>query len=167
MQPGLQAAGAAAPVMEGAEIRSARLRRLYAYWEGKRAGPLLPARGALDPVDFSYALANVALVDVLRDPLRFYFRVVGTEIVLRDGTDLTGRYADDHPLPEYRALLRQAYSDAVAAAAPAVFRRKGLMDDKPRQYEVLYLPLAADGVTVDMLLVGIDFDQSRAACRAA
>lgn len=159
--------GSAARVMGEEDIKSEQLRRLYAYWQGKRAGQPLPTRAALDPVDFSYALANVAIVDVLRDPLRFHFRMVGTEIVRRDGTDLTGKYADDHPLPEYRALLRQAYSDVVAAGVPAVFRRDRLMDDKPRQYEVLYLPLAADGVSVDMLLVGIDFQQSLRGYRPA
>ncbi|HXY98999.1 MAG TPA: PAS domain-containing protein [Stellaceae bacterium] len=153
--------------MEREDIESDLLRRLYAYWQGKRAGRLLPARAALDPADFAYALANVALVDVLRDPPRFYFRVVGTEIARRDGTDLTGKYVDDHPLPEYRALLRQVYSDVVAAGRPTVFRRDRLMDDKPRQYEVLYLPLAADGASIDMLLVGIDFRPSRPAHQPA
>lgn len=143
--------------MKRDDIRSERLRRLFDYWEGKKAARKLPARAMLDPVDFPYALANVALVDVLRDPPRFRFRVVGTEIVARDGTDLTGKYTDDHPLPEYRALLRQAYDDVVASAQPAVHRRERVMDGKLRQYEVLYLPLAADGATIDMLLVGIDF----------
>jgi hypothetical protein len=143
--------------MERDDITSERLRRLYDYWDGKRDGKAFPPRAALDPADFAYALANVALVDVLRDPLRFRFRLVGTAIVARDGTDLTGKSIDDHPLPEYRALLRQTYGDVVASGAPAVFRRQMLMDDKPRQYEVLYLPLAADGVTIDMLLVAIDF----------
>jgi len=149
--------------MKREDIESDRLRRLFDYWEGKRGGRPLPARAALDPLDFPYALPNVALVDVLRDPLRFRFRLVGTEIVLRDGTDLTGKYTDDHPLPEYRALLRQTYSDVVAGGQPAVFRRERLMDEKPRQYEVLYLPLAADGITIDMLLVGIDFQPTRSA----
>ena len=141
------------------DIDSERLRRLFEYWQSKCGGRPLPARAALDPVDFSYALANVALVDVLRDPLRFRFRLVGTEIVRRDGTDLTGKSIEHHPLPEYRALMREAYSAVVASGKPAVFRRERMMDDKLRQYEVLYLPLAADGVTVDMLLVGIDFPE--------
>lgn len=143
--------------MELRDIKSERLRRLYGYWESKRAGRPLPARAALDPIDFSYALANVALVDVLHDPVRFRFRLVGTEIVQRDGTDLTGKTPEDHPLPEYRALLRDTYAAIVASGKPAVFRRERVMDDKLRQYEVLYLPLAADGVAIDMLLVGIDF----------
>jgi hypothetical protein len=145
-------------MMKREDITSEKLRRLFDYWDGKRGDRPLPARGDLDPVDFHYALANVALINVLRDPLRFRFRLVGTEIVRRDGTDLTGKYIDDHPLPEYRALLRQTYGDIVAGGTPAVFRRERLMDEKLRQYEVLYLPLAADGVSVDMLLlVAIDF----------
>ena len=148
-------------MMDREDINSERLRRLFDYWQSKCGGRAMPARAALDPVDFSYALANVSLIDVLRDPLRFRVRLVGTEIVRRDGTDLTGKSIDDHPLPEYRALLRQTYSDVVASGMPAVFRRERMMDDKLRQYEVLYLPLAADGVTVDMVLVGIDFPEPR------
>jgi len=143
--------------MKREDITSERLVRLFDYWEGKRAGRPLPARAALDPVDFPYILPNLALADVLRDPLRFRFRVVGTEIVRRDGTDLTGKTTDDHPLAEYRTLLRDTYSAVVAGGEPAVFRRERLMDGKPRQYEVLYLPLAGDGVTIDMLMVALDF----------
>jgi hypothetical protein len=139
------------------DVRSPKLRRLFDYWDAKRAGNPLPSRAAIDPLDFSYVLANVALVDVLRDPLRYRFRVVGTEIVNRDGTDLTGKSTEDHPLPEYRMLLRQTYTDVVTAGAPAVFERERMMDNKIRRYEVLYLPLASDGVTIDMLLVAIDF----------
>jgi hypothetical protein len=143
--------------MRSEDVKSPRLRRLFDYWEARKAGNPLPSRAAIDPLEFSYVLGNVALVDVLRDPLRFRFRVVGTEIVNRDGTDLTGKYTDDHPLPEYRALLRQTYTDVVTTGRPAIFERERMMDNKIRRYEVLYLPLAADGVTIDMLLVAIDF----------
>jgi len=143
--------------MRREDITSERLARLFDYWESKKAGRKLPARAALDPVDFPYILPNLALADVLRDPLRFRFRVVGTEVVRRDGTDLTGKFTDDHPLPEYRELLGRTYSAVVAGGEPAVFRRERLMDGKPRQYEVLYLPLAADGVTIDMLMIALDF----------
>jgi hypothetical protein len=145
------------PTLTRDDIASDKLRRLFDYWESKKAGRALPARAALDPVDFSWTLAGVALVDVLRDPLRFRYRLVGTEIVRRDGTDLTGKRPEDHPLPEYRDLLRQTYGDAVASGEPAVYRRERVLDDRLRQYEVLYLPLAADGATVDMLLVAMDF----------
>ena len=148
---------AAQRALKSEDVKSPKLRRLFDYWEVKRAGNPLPARAAIDPLDFAYVLANVALVDVLRDPLRFRFRVVGTEIVNRDGTDLTGKYTDDHPLAEYRALLWQTYTGVVTSGGPAVFERERMMDNKIRRYEVLYLPLASDGVTIDMLLVAIDF----------
>jgi hypothetical protein len=139
------------------DVGSERLRRLFDYWQGKRVAGALPARATLDPVDIPDLLGSVALIDVLRDPLRFRFRLVGTEIVARLGTDLTGRSLDDHPWPEYRALLRHAYSSVVANGEPAVFHRERMMGGKLRQYEVLYLPLAADGATVDMLLVGVAY----------
>jgi len=139
------------------EIRSERLRRLFDYWDRKRGDRAFPARADLDPLEFRYILGNIAIAEVERDPLRFRFRLVGTEIVQRDGTDLTGRYTEDHPQPEYRALMHRAYSEVIEAGQPRCHARERLLDGRMRRYEVLYLPLASDGQTIDMLLVGIDF----------
>ena len=123
--------------MEREDIQSDRLRRLYDYWQSKRGSRKFPARADLDPTEFRYILGNIAMADVERGPLRFRFRLVGTEIVQRDGTDLTGRYTDDHPLPGYRALLYDAYRHTVEAAEPNCYVRERLIDNRMRRYEVL------------------------------
>ncbi|MBX6321162.1 MAG: PAS domain-containing protein [Rhodospirillaceae bacterium] len=52
-------------------IEDERLRRLFAYWREKAAGRIGPARRDIDPLDFHYLLGDIALVEVLRNPLRF------------------------------------------------------------------------------------------------
>ena len=42
---------------------------LYEYWQSRRRGDGLPARGDIDPVDIPALLEHLILVDVLRDPL--------------------------------------------------------------------------------------------------
>src|SRR5215467_5972175 len=62
-------------------IQSEMLRRLHDYWDAKRGDRLFPARRDLDPLEFGFALGHVVLVEVTRPPLRFRFRLVGTEVV--------------------------------------------------------------------------------------
>src|SRR5258706_10564796 len=84
------------------QIRELRLKRLFAYWCAARQGRLMPSRRALDPLDFWYVLGPVMLIDVLREPLRFRFRLHGTEITQRVHYDLTGKLLDEIPDAEYR-----------------------------------------------------------------
>ena len=51
----------AAPALE---LNDDRLRRLFAYWLEKRGDRLFPAKAEIDPVEFSYILGYVTLVDV-------------------------------------------------------------------------------------------------------
>lgn len=94
------------------------------------------------------------MLDVEREPLRFRYRLVGTEQVAAMGADLTGRYLDEaHP----RFVTSLTYPDYVAAAergevrlhrGPPTFH----INKDYVSIERLLLPLAADGSKVDKLL---------------
>jgi hypothetical protein len=101
-------------------------------------------------IEFWFAVGYVVLVDVEHHPLRFHFRLVGTEIVRREGIDPTGRYLGDVPLVELREMLDLAYRHAVAARAPVRNVRDPFLDGGMRRYEVIDLPLSSDGDTIDM-----------------
>src|SRR5262249_62165733 len=90
-------------------LSSSTLRRLYDYWRDKWNGTDLPGRPDIDPVDFSYALGDVTLVDVLYDPLRFRFRLDGTRHVEHFGFDMTGQFLDAFPEPEMRQAIYENY----------------------------------------------------------
>jgi hypothetical protein len=141
-------------------IQSATLRKLYDYWEEKRGERQFPARHDLDPLEFRFALGNIVLVDVEHAPMRFRFRLVGTEVVKYEGVDPTGKYLDELHLAELRQMLDGAYRDAVAARVPVHNVRERFLDGRMRRFEVLDLPLSADGDTIDMLMIGVSFPQA-------
>src|SRR5687768_5977288 len=68
------------------------------YWESKRAGRAMPARRDLDPVlEIPKLVPWVVLVDVLRDPLDFRFRLIGTGIVDRSHANYTRKLFSELP----------------------------------------------------------------------
>ncbi|WP_341705296.1 PAS domain-containing protein [Ferrovibrio sp.] len=143
------------PLPEGLE--DARLQRLAAYWDARRGDRAMPARADLDPLDMGWILGNLALVEVRRDGsrLQFRFRLFGVNLVADMGFDPTGQDLDAYQRQEMREILRASYTEAVQAARPFRRRRQLVMDGRQFDNESLLLPLAADGRTVDMLLVAV------------
>lgn len=147
---------AAQPAEPIIAVEAPALRRLLDDWQARRRGKKLPARGDFDPVDLKYLMGKLLLVDVLREPLRFRFRLIGTELVKRAGSDLTGRMLDEHPDPEFREHVRQRFAITVATRQPqSSIETRLVLDGRLRRYEALLLPLASDGEAVDMLMIGI------------
>jgi len=138
------------------EIRNPRLLRLYDYWTQRRGARRYPARADLDPLDMSYLLGELVILDVHYAPLRFKYRLHGTKLVTRTGFDMTGKWVDEWPTPQYRARLLRAYTATVEAGASQRGERRIYDDGRLRQYEFLILPLAPNGSTkIDKLLVAV------------
>jgi hypothetical protein len=139
------------------------LLRLYDYWRARCESDRLPARRNVDPVEMAFILANLILVDVERGPDGvldgFRYRLIGTNLVDRLHIEMTGRRLDTHPDPNFRALAQRVYR-RVAEGMPIVVRQSAVIDNRPRFYEVVLLPLAADGRTVDMVLARVWFAPS-------
>ena len=145
-----------------AQIREPRLRRLYAYWLERKGARRYPARRDLDPVDLRYLLGHLMLLDVLRDPLRFRFRLHGTEITSRVRYDLTGKFLDELPDPPYRDYAIARCEGLIASGEPQVIRRDRTLDGQPWDYEALWLPFSEDGSEITMLLCAmVYFDRQR------
>ena len=137
------------------EIRHPRLLRLYDYWTQRQGAHRYPARADLDPLDMSYLLGELIILDVFYEPLRFKYRLHGTKLVTRAGVDMTGKWVHEWPAPEYRARLTHAYSRTVEAGEPQRGDRAIFDDGRWREYEFLILPLAANGHTIDKLLAAM------------
>jgi PAS domain len=94
--------------------RDPRIGKLYDYWRSLR--PVVgsfPGRQHLDPGAIADLLPWVWMVDVRHDPLRFKYRLIGTEQVAAMEADFTGRWMDEaHP----KFLRSAAYREFVAAA---------------------------------------------------
>jgi len=131
------------------------LTRLYAYWNGKRAGRRFPARRDIQPLEFAYLLGWVMLIDVAYRPLSFHFRLYGTELANNMRFDLTGKDLAEHPDPEFRNRTARVWAEVVDTGEPTCGTYDGWVDGRLLRYEALRLPLSSDGETVDMLLVAV------------
>lgn len=131
------------------------LQRLHAYWDGKRAGRVYPGREEIDPLELKFMLGNLILLDIEPEPLRFRYRLFGTEIARRQGFDMTGKYLDQHPWPELATLARAVYLEVLRTGEPAKIHREGLIDDQYVHHDSVILPLGHQ--QVEMLLIGVVF----------
>jgi len=142
-------------------IETPCLRRLYAYWEERRQGRAFPARRDLDPLDFRYALGHITLLDVLTDPVRFRFRLHGSELVERAGYDMTGKLVDEVPNPTFRTVLVARCRTLLETRQPMRVTDERILGERRFGYEAVWLPLAGDGEHIDMLMAGLVYRDSR------
>lgn len=138
------------------ELRSPALQRLYQDWERWRGTGKFPSADKLDPLQLKYMLGNLSVFEVQYNPLRFFVRIHATSRAERIGFDLTGKSLDELPEREYRELMRAHLIETLKRRAP--FSVQVEPADLKRAFgrvEVLILPFARDGQTIDVLVAGI------------
>jgi hypothetical protein len=128
------------------------LQKLHHYWDKCRQGREFPSRRDLDPVEFWFALGYVSLIDVLHAPLRFRYRLVGTNLTDNLGYEMTGRMLDELPEPQVRAYLLERYGEVVRRRQPVVEADNPLLDNRLWYHRTLYLPLSSGGQEIDMIM---------------
>lgn len=140
-----------------AQIRRPMLRRVLDYWEARRGTRAFPSRAAVDPLQLGFALGNLLLIDVLRDPLQFRYRLVGTVAAERWGFDMTGKTLDELPAPERRHFILQNYSWIVENRRPMAIEGTRILDGRNWAFASLMLPIGEDDRQVDMILVCVEY----------
>jgi PAS domain len=128
------------------------LHRFYAYLEEKRGAREFAARRDIDPLDFPYVLGNIVLFDVLYQPLRFRYRLVGSMIVARVGYDMTGKFLHEHPHPSYRDYMLECYAEVIRSRRPSGGDYDLFMDREIRRYRCIRVPLSNDGEIIDKII---------------
>lgn len=131
-----------------------RIAGLYRYWDAKRAGRAMPARRDLDPVELKAWLGSIILYDILADPVDFRYRLVGTNIVIAMGRDLTGSRVSEHAASEDQAYAMIALTELVGRRTYR-FRNDPVRGDRGTFLgrDRIYLPLSENGTDVTMLLL--------------
>jgi hypothetical protein len=131
------------------------VRRFYEYWLAAAPPGRLPGRQHIKPEDLVPLLPRVWMLDVFRDPLRFRYRLVGTEIVRSVHRELTGQWLDEaQPETVRNPMLRDRYRFIAETGRPTWRHGPTHWDRDPvhRVTENCLLPLAADGETVDKII---------------
>jgi hypothetical protein len=138
------------------------VRRLYDYWRSIKPFGRLPGRQDLVPEDIAPLWSRTWMLDVFRDPLRYRYRLCGTEMVRSLGREVTGEWLDEvHPALIANPQSRERFHFMVETGCPTWRRGPPLWTRDPQHsmIETLIVPLAGDGCTVDkMLAVSVLFD---------
>ena len=137
------------------EIASPQLRKLYEWWCTHHIEGKLPSRRQIDPLDLKFLLGNLLIIDVSHHPLRFRFRLFGSELAARLRHDWSGKQLDTYPDVEFRQHLQKVWEEAVTVGRPIANTRRMILDGRSYRYDGLILPLSSDGEKVDALLVGV------------
>lgn len=138
------------------DLRDDRLRRLCDYWREKCAGLSMPAKEAIDPLDFPYILGYVSLVEIEAAPRRRYrFRLDGSTLVRLSGIDYTGKYLDELGMPDYIDFITAGYDLVADSGKPYAYRKGAGFDQKSFDEETVILPLGTDGIARCLLVAVI------------
>ena len=129
-----------------------RLIDLYRLWQAKRSDARIPARIEFGLDELRPLMGRIAILDVIDGGADFRFRLYGSNIANAYRGEMTGKSVREYR-PHFYATITSGYLQCVASRAPHYDRLE--VDDQMMLYrwERLILPLAADGTTVDMLLV--------------
>jgi len=138
--------------------------RFYEYWLSIAPPGRLPGRRHVKPEDLVPLLPRLWLLDVHRNPLRFRFRLAGTDVVRSARREVTGRWFDEaQPAIARNPFLRDRYRFVAETARPTWRRGPTFVERDPdhRLIENCVVPLAADGFTVDMIFaISVLFDSN-------
>lgn len=144
-----------------------RLRRLADYWFARCSEDSVPARAAIDPVDFPDLLPNIMLIErvIEEGHDRYRFRLAGTDIAHYTGRELTGRFLDEVVPTDYYDYVRQMNRVALSRRQP-IYSSSLYHDSGDFVNAITYrliMPLTSTGQTgePDMILV-CQFWQRRA-----
>jgi hypothetical protein len=141
-------------------ISRPNISRAWAYWDAIRAGRPMPSRADLDPAAIKPLLSYLLLIDVLREPLDFRFRLVGTEIARIVAGPYTGVRFSELPHMRRGNTVWAEYERVAAGGTPlcAEIDYVGAADHVRRMAHALF-PLSGDGRTVNMIFAVVDIER--------
>ena len=134
------------------------VRRGYAHWRRLCGDRAMPARADVKPGEVAPILGHLVLVDVLRDPLDFRYRLIGTVVETHNSAPYTGKCLSELPGKGPGSAIFENLRNVVDGAAPSA---KSVPYVGPfRDYkhtESVALPLSDDGNTVNMIMIFADY----------
>ena len=134
--------------------------RFYDYWADLRGNRAMPSRGNLDPLQIAPEfLPNLMLIDVLHEPRRYRYRLIGTQVVAASGEDRTGRIFENVGFFKIHPAVIEQYGGVVDTGQPLHSLEPFTNFNSGATYDVdrLLLPLSSAGRVVDMLVVLFHF----------
>jgi hypothetical protein len=145
------------------EPRDLNLRALYAYWNTLRGDRSMPQRADIDPTEIPKLLPYIVMYTVAPGGGGHTIRLVGGAVVDFVGRNATGQPAGSVMPPRAAEILNKILDEVAAERVPKFRTGKAHWqpDKSHRDFEACFLPLSANGETVDIILCGIAFSALR------
>ena len=131
--------------------------KLYALWRELKSDRELPERCDFLPEQARFLLGQISVIEVLRAPMNFHVRLVGTRLEDCGRRGDQGKTLDQMEANAYGDLVRPIYSATVETRRPTVHRITYPIRDGRTCFELLILPFAQGGDAVDTLIEGVDW----------
>lgn len=140
-----------------AETVHPKIARMLAYCRSIVPPDRLPGRAHFDPLAVPALLPNVWLLELeleLEPGPRFRYRLMGTRVAAAFQADLTGRYVGEVHSADASAAMHAYLMGVVESRRPhfRIGRPTAWPIAEFLTLERLYMPLARDGASVDMIL---------------
>ncbi|HVO02067.1 MAG TPA: PAS domain-containing protein [Candidatus Cybelea sp.] len=151
------------PMDQREQIRSKIVLSGHDYWQSKRQGRRMPSRADLDPpLEVPQLVPSIILLDVLREPLDFRYRLIGTKVRGYLMRDLTGRRMSEIDFQRPPSTIWSHQEWVVENREPRFMQPPYVGPHRDFMFiDAVILPLGADPATVDMLMVFVDFATRR------
>lgn len=139
---------------------SAKGRVFRDHWLDLCGDRAMPPRSALDPLEIRQLLPHIVLIDVMREPVRFRYRLIGTFVTGLAGRDATGRFLDRALYGRFLEAMIWPYQEVVNTGAP-IATLSGVLFAKREWHciENMFVPFGERG-EIDVIAVCADVDQS-------
>ena len=138
-------------------LESERLRRFHQIWIELKGARDLPFRAAVSPERLAFLLGQVTIVDVLREPLNFRFKLIGTKIEEAGRHGDQGKSVDQIEPIVYGKMVAAAYREVVARREPLCHRINYQHHQSQVTLERVILPFTVAGSDVEKLLEASDW----------
>lgn len=138
-------------------LQSEKLRRFHQIWTDLKGAGDLPLRAEVSPERLGFMLGHVSIIEVLREPLNFRYKLIGTKIEDAGRHGDQGKTVDQIEPACYRDMVSAACRTVVDTAQPLVHQVTYLHHQNRVKFERVILPFTVSGGVVEVLLEGSDW----------
>ncbi|MDF2365809.1 PAS domain-containing protein [Sneathiella sp.] len=127
------------------------------YWLELKKNRLMPLKQEFNPAAIARHLPYVLLADVVQDPLRFRYRLLGTRITELAGRDATGKWLDEDLYGDKTDDILWLFRNCASTKQPIAVREQiQFVDRSWVTVDVVAFPLGDTDGNMTVILSAVD-----------
>jgi hypothetical protein len=133
-----------------------KLLALEQYWKDNCPADGLPGRSHFNAERMIPWLPHICIVDAIRAPLRFRFRLMGSGCIRYAGADHTGKWIDECVSEPDRNEVLTPFIECIDGLGP-VYKSgiRNMTGSAKSSVDRLFLPCTNDGMSTNLIVMGV------------